>query len=30
MGSYRSRLDIIADILHVQRNEESAKKTQIM
>lgn len=29
MGSYRSRLDIIADILHVV-SEGSAKKTQIM
>ena len=28
MGSYRSRLDIIADILHVAR--QGAKKTQIM
>lgn len=30
MGSYRGRLDIIADILHVVSSEESAKKTQIM
>lgn len=29
MGSYRSRLDIIADILHVI-GREGAKKTQIM
>lgn len=29
MGSYRSRLDIIADMLHVV-SEGSAKKTQIM
>ena len=29
MGSYRSRLDIIADILHVV-GKEGAKKTQIM
>ena len=29
MGSYRSRLDIIADILHVI-NSGSAKKTQVM
>jgi predicted transcriptional regulator len=28
LGSYRGRLDIIADILHVAR--ENAKKTQIM
>jgi predicted transcriptional regulator len=29
LGSYRSRLDIIADILHVV-GKEGAKKTQIM
>jgi len=29
LGSYRSRLDIIADILHVV-SKEGAKKTQIM
>ena len=29
MGSYRSRLDIIADVLHVV-SEGSAKKTKIM
>lgn len=29
MGNYRSRLDIIADILHVV-SKEGAKKTQIM
>lgn len=30
MGSYRSRLDIIANILNVIHDRESAKKTQIM
>lgn len=30
MGSYRSRLDIIADILSVVRGNGKAKKTQIM
>ncbi|MEM3566183.1 MAG: winged helix-turn-helix domain-containing protein [Candidatus Bathyarchaeia archaeon] len=30
MGSYRSRLDIIADILQVVRGNGRAKKTQIM
>ncbi|MEM3551695.1 MAG: winged helix-turn-helix domain-containing protein [Candidatus Bathyarchaeia archaeon] len=31
MGSYRSRFDIIADILHVVKgNDGGAKKTQIM
>jgi predicted transcriptional regulator len=30
LGSYRSRLDIIADILMVVKGNGSAKKTQIM
>lgn len=30
MGSYRSRFDIIADILHVVKGNNGAKKTQIM
>jgi len=30
LGSYRSRLDIIADILSVVKGNGSAKKTQIM
>lgn len=30
MGSYRSKLDIIADILSVVRGNGKAKKTQIM
>jgi predicted transcriptional regulator len=30
LGSYRSRFDIIADILGVVKNNVSAKKTQIM
>ncbi len=30
MGSYRSRFDIIADILHVVKGNDGAKKTQIM
>lgn len=30
MGSYRSKFDIIADILHVVEGETGAKKTRIM
>ena len=30
MGNYRSRFDIIADILHVVKGDDGAKKTQIM
>lgn len=30
MGSYRSRFDIIADILHVVKGDAGAKKTRIM
>jgi predicted transcriptional regulator len=30
LGSYRSRFDIIADILHVVKGNNGAKKTQIM
>jgi predicted transcriptional regulator len=30
LGSYRSRFDIIADILHVVKGNDGAKKTQIM
>lgn len=30
MGSYRSRFDIIADILRVVKGDNGAKKTQIM
>jgi predicted transcriptional regulator len=30
LGSYRSRFDIIADILQVVKANDSAKKTQIM
>lgn len=30
MGSYRSRFDIIADILQVVKSNNGAKKTQIM
>ncbi|MGQ9640604.1 MAG: winged helix-turn-helix domain-containing protein [Candidatus Bathycorpusculaceae bacterium] len=30
MGSYRSRFDIIADILRVASGDDGAKKTQIM
>jgi len=30
LGSYRSRLDIIADILSVVKGNDGAKKTQIM
>ena len=30
MGSYRSRFDIIADILRVVKGDDGAKKTQIM
>ncbi|MEM2780681.1 MAG: winged helix-turn-helix domain-containing protein [Candidatus Bathyarchaeia archaeon] len=30
MGSYRSRLDIIADILSIVKRNGSARKTQIM
>lgn len=30
LGSYRSRLDIIADILSIVKGNGSAKKTQIM
>jgi len=30
LGSYRSRFDIIADILHVVKGNDGARKTQIM